>query len=72
MKKLLSMIFIVSCCATFLDGARCGKKERKLRELFGGIGGDLPPGISKRLNNCRESDRNHKGAFKRHNEQSIG
>ncbi len=71
MKKLLGIIFVISCVATSMNFAFCGKKERRLREKFGGVGGDLPEGISRRLNNSLKSDRNHKGAFKKYRQQCL-
>lgn len=71
MKKLLSMIFVVNCVATSMNFALCGKKERRLREQLGGIGGDLPEGISRRSNNSRERDRNYKGAYRKYRQQCL-
>ena len=72
MKKLLGMILVVSCVATSMNFSKSvwGRKEQALRELFGGIDGDLPDGISKRVRNSRKADRNHKGAFRKYRRQS--
>lgn len=71
MKKIGYVVFVVSAVFTSMNFSYCGKKERELREKLGAIGGDLPEGISKRLNNRRDSDRNHKGAYRKYRCQQL-